>query len=172
MDATLQTVGTLLSADQHRDAVHFALAPMIAAETLRPGQHIGLAQDTEHAGSGTPLLGIVDPFLTRTVQRGERFWMFLYPATITSLRHEWIHPAFAPSPAQAWMEQCAGEVGMTYGAFMEFLRRGAEERDYLSFGADESSASLCNSRSDEIWDHYEEITGAPVRHRPYFSCAC
>lgn len=34
-------------------------------------------------------VGIVDPFLRESVQPSQRFWLFLYPNTVTSLRHEW-----------------------------------------------------------------------------------
>jgi hypothetical protein len=41
------------------------------------------------------LIGIVDPFLDQPVRPGEEFWVFVYPNTITGMRHYWQHPAFA-----------------------------------------------------------------------------
>src|SRR5262245_3338274 len=79
-----------------RDAVHVAVAPVVAAEDLLPGQHVGFVTpgDHEQVGATAITVGIVDPFLRQAVLRGERFWLLLYPQTITSLRHDWTHPAF------------------------------------------------------------------------------
>src|SRR5262249_45454600 len=79
--------------DARRDAVHIAVAPVVAAARLQPGQHVELRQDGRGQPGDKPV-GIVDPFLTDSVLPGERFWLFLYPGTITSLRHVWTHPAF------------------------------------------------------------------------------
>lgn len=86
-------LGHLPGPDARRDAVHVAVAPVEAAEELQPGQHIGLIDNKAHGNHPSPV-GVVDPFLSTVVNLGERFWLFLYPNTVTSLRHVWTHPAF------------------------------------------------------------------------------
>lgn len=88
-------VGKLLDETARRDAIHFALAPVVCGEmTLEPGQHTGLNAKGLAVRTPAKLLGIVDPFLEQRVQPRQRFWLFLYPNTITNLRHAWEHPAF------------------------------------------------------------------------------
>jgi hypothetical protein len=98
MNSESPRLGCLITdGDRRRDAVHVAVAPVTAAGRLVPGQHVGFvhAGDTERVGASENPLGIVDPFLREGVQQGQRFWLFLYPNTVTSLRHVWTHPAFA-----------------------------------------------------------------------------
>lgn len=91
----LSNMGTILDETAGRDAVHIAVEPVVAGIHLSPGQPIGrLSDGTFGMGRGVDLLGIVDPFLTRRVLAGQRFYLFLYPRTITGLRHVWTHPAF------------------------------------------------------------------------------
>ena len=87
--------------DRRRDAIHIAVAPVMAAVRLSPGQHVGLVQEgnVELVGPCEHTLGVVDPFLTAEVEPGQRFWMFLYPGTITALRHVWTHPTFTAAAA-------------------------------------------------------------------------
>ncbi len=97
-------VGELCHEGARRDAVHFALAPVVAKYHLLPGSHVGLTEEgtaywtDEDEGSArtSKTIGIVDPFLEKWVKPGEKFWLFLYPGTITGLRHSWSHPAFKP----------------------------------------------------------------------------
>jgi hypothetical protein len=92
-------LGQLIEGEAFRDAVHIAVAPLIACQDLAPGVHFGLRSDNGqafYADAGDPkAVGIVDPFLrVRMVKEGQRFWGFLYPQTVTSLRHAWSHPSF------------------------------------------------------------------------------
>lgn len=94
--------------ERRRDAVHVAVAPVTAEGRLKPGMHVGFTRsnDNNWAGDHTQVIdndrfefvGIVDPFLEEDVDAGQRFWMFLYPNTITSLRHVWSHPAWEIKP--------------------------------------------------------------------------
>ena len=87
--------------DRRRDAIHIAVAPVTAADRLAPGQHVGLVHEgnLELVGPCDRPIGAVDPFLAAEVEPGQRFWLFLYPGTITSLRHVWTHPVFTAAAA-------------------------------------------------------------------------
>jgi hypothetical protein len=90
-------LGELCKADARRDAVHIAVAPVVAGECLNPSERVILNPEgkafTRHIGGPSPV-GIVDPYLEDCVVAGETFWLFLFPGTITGLRHVWSHPAF------------------------------------------------------------------------------
>jgi hypothetical protein len=92
-EQTIPNLGALPGDDARRDAVHIAVAPVVAAARLLPGQHVGFLEDGRAGASEKPI-GVVDPYLSEAVLPGQRFWLFLYPGTVTSLRHVWTHPAF------------------------------------------------------------------------------
>lgn len=95
----LETLGMVHFKPEARDAIHLAVEPVEAGEELKPGEDIGIGDDGKAYGSdmanhGFKRVGIVDPFLPRNVQPGERFWLVVYPRMISSLRHVWDHPDF------------------------------------------------------------------------------
>lgn len=92
-------IGQLCDDLAKRDAIHVAVAPVIAGEALAPGDHVGRSiGGVFFILSPINCLGIVDPFLKSQVKKGEKFWLFLYPKSTTSLRHVWEHPAFKYTP--------------------------------------------------------------------------
>lgn len=175
-------LGLLIDTAQQRDAIHIAVAPVVATERLAPGQHIGfvIAGDTAkvcHSGDGVTGIGIVDPFLKAPVFQGERFWMFLYPQTIQGLRHDWTHPAFvAPEPSaldksKAWLADMAKHCGVSYERMMSAI----ETDDYIHMGDNEAYKDWLENtiRRDEFKHHCEIVLGRQLSAVPYpFSCAC
>lgn len=97
----LETLGTIIGPGEKRDAIHLAVIPVIAGQDLLPGQDVGVSGCM--AITACEKIGIVDPFLTKLVSKGQYFWLVIYPRKITSLRHVWSHPAFddADVPALA-----------------------------------------------------------------------
>jgi hypothetical protein len=95
-------VGKLITQPEERDAIHIAIAPVRAAIEIKPGTHVGFVGDSSEIVSphAIRLVGIIDPFLTKSVKPNEVCFLFVYPNQITSLNHHWKHPAFdkdAPS---------------------------------------------------------------------------
>lgn len=115
-------LGKIIDGDTfpERDAVHVAVVPVIAAESLRPGQHVGIAPGNlgtavqgslcERVHSCAPrLIGTIDPFLNQPVNAGEKCWLFMYPDTVKGLHHDWTHPAFDGEAPPALAKMIAKE---------------------------------------------------------------
>ncbi len=178
-------LGKIITGDAQKDAIHVAVAPVIAHELLSPGQHVGIFKERASMKASTKV-GIVDPFLDRTVEEGERFWLFLYPNTVVGLRHEWYHPAFAERQskpladagaiafARQKIEDIAEACDISYTRLMAAAERWnndtSEWGDYLHMGDNENYK---DGFTDEFWDHYEVVTGAKATKRgSFFSCSC
>lgn len=95
----LETLGNIIHPGEKRDAIHLAVDPAFSAGYLNPGDHVRIVgkNQVERCAVGAGH-GIVDPFLRRSVNPGEWFWLVVYPREITSLRHVWSHPAFEEEP--------------------------------------------------------------------------
>ncbi len=178
-------LGKIITGDAGRDAVHIAVAPVVSDQTVYPGQRIGFIE----GGNGKVArlqpeltIGIVDPFLTGCVLPGNRFWMYLYPGTITSLRHEWTHPAFdAPRAIQPiseiqaeskdWIQGFAKRVGLSYDDLIQAAKEWIELGEYINRGSLLSGERV----PEEFWDHYEIVTGEVVpeeKQGSFFSFSC
>lgn len=179
----IKTLGTFIALDARRDAIHIAVAPMEAAEALQPGQHVGTdGQGRIHASE--PHIGIVDPFLRCPIEAGRRCWLMLYPNSITSLRHEWAHPALqAQEPMDELRiatEAVANQCGKTYEALMDDMRsynwslHNTDWGDYIMDNS-ERYKDVDEEAWKKAWAHFERVTGEKPRDKylsgPY-TCSC
>lgn len=183
----LATLGTIIDESAGRDAIHLAVEPVVAAEKLFPGQHVGFVE----GGVGTSKLpvGIVDPFVAGFVAPGQRFWLVVYPRQITSLRHVWEHPSFPD--AVAAIEEVPAEPSKE--ASVKWMTAWAVKHmsiDYYGDGVRSPEASYADAIyaghnhnigpyeeardhiDDEWWGHWEAITGERGSRDSYFSCGC
>lgn len=163
-------IGQLIEGNKQRDAIHVAVVPVIATDRLEPGEHISIHENYKaqyESRSGD--IGIVDPFLKKAVYPGEKFWMFLVPGSITSLRHDWTHPAFGgKEPSFAWMDQFTRDMYLSSQELIEAVNQAIATGDMVYIG------DYDDGIPEEFWDHYQVITGTvvPRDERPYFKCAC
>lgn len=172
-------IGHIITGEAHRDAIHIAVAPMVAAHELTAGEHVSFVGqgDTNQMGRGAAPIGIVDPFLTSPVRAGESFYLFLYPGTITSLRHEWTHPViqarkmFDPNKESiAWLTAAAENFELSYEEMIQAAYNHIQNGDWLTTGFDTPDIDM-----DLFWYHFEKVTGQRVADKDkttFFSCAC
>src|SRR5687767_9821896 len=93
-------LGSTHLADLPRDAIHIAIAQVTAGEDLEPGDFVGFKDVEGVVYKDARHLGIVDPFIKSDIKKDKKFYLFLNPNTVTSLRHEWTHPLFNRDPNQ------------------------------------------------------------------------
>lgn len=181
--ATLNIGKKITGQNQTKDAIHMAIAPVKAGATLTPGQHVtiadGLAVPAKAIG-----VGIVDPFLAGNVQEGDEVWLFLYPGSITGLRHEWSHPCFPAQEARmddkAYSERWLREYALRLKPYEEDDPDGAYQnllsdlrnRELLGHGTD-LHGSFDLEDADTLFRHAEVILGQKFDISQFtFSCSC
>lgn len=84
-----------------RDAVHFPVVPVVAAEALRPGQRVRMVNGLAHAAKDFHTsVGVVDPFLLEGIGPYDSFWL-LVSKIDGQPRHSWSSPDFPDELEQA-----------------------------------------------------------------------
>jgi hypothetical protein len=179
-------LGQIITGDSHRDAIHIAIAPVIAGEDIYPGSEVGLKYGTKDvvvvkdSVYGLKPVGIVDPFLKHYVKKGEKCYVCLFPNTVTGLRHEWTHPAFdekqkPTNESELWLREFADKWSMQY----ETLLVEAKTKDgyATALGIDLHSSTELDPGDEKLfWYHMEQIHGKKFdeKHRENFwwSCSC
>ncbi|MDE2010251.1 MAG: hypothetical protein KGJ09_09280 [Candidatus Omnitrophica bacterium] len=181
-DETTRKIGTILDEFAKKDAIHIAVAPVVAGEELQPGDKIVLTQEGKAVKCTViSALGLADPFIAREkIKKDERFYLFLYPGTITDLRHEWYHPAFPEKlnqeidaqnreSAQLWIRHWAENIGLSYDEAMEAAHAYVDFDEFLCEGGRWEGYSV----PEEFWSHFKTLTGKePTYMGSFFSCSC
>lgn len=194
----IKTIGKLLNGPEERDCIHIAIMAAQATEDLRPGDEVGLAYGTTNqirsmdSVYDLPAIGIVDPFYGLKkmvgdkwvkrwqVEKGQWCWVFLFPGSITGLRHNWTHPAIdnvqAPkNESEEWLRRFADKWNFDYS---EMVYESQTEEGYVvARGIDlHSRDELAPGDEDLFWKHMEALTGKKFgeEHRLEFgwSCSC
>ena len=178
-----------------RDAVHIAVAPVVAGCELQVGSRVAILSDGitavsagDNGDDSDEAVGIVDPFLPGwSVPEGTKFWLFLFQGSVTTLRHEWTHPAFpAPSAqtsttktteqeAEFWLRKYASKVNPYYGpeqafrTLIEDLRQGA-----ITYHGTDMHGREDLIDADNLQRYASIYLKQPVDFSTfeYFSCTC
>jgi hypothetical protein len=184
-EATQDLIGKLLDPTAQRDAIHIAVMPAEASDYLRAGDHVGLVDGK--ATKANQKIGVVDPFLKDVVKPGHRFFIFLYPNTITGLRHVWTHPVVDSKEAtdraasEKWLREFAKEYFSGYDerseeeAYKELLQ-SAVEGDFCFNGQHDWLYEEGAQQKLEMWGHLEVVLGRPLSfaHKAgaSYRCSC
>lgn len=183
----LETLGMIHDRAEKRDAIHLAVEPVEAGQNLAPGARVVVRNGVAKKAPPGAGIGIVDPFLSAPVRKGERFWFILNPRLVTSLRHVWTHPDFPdelPAPvvpddslslAKAAVHELAVDLGVSDERLMEgaaaWLESDGSYDGYMFFSNDLSYSW----DMEKFWKAYALLTGEVVPEKlahAFFSCAC
>lgn len=186
MKDAVATMGDVLPDDvSGRDAVHVAVVSVTACVPLAPGQNVGFVDyENNLVGPSDDCIGIVDPFIKNTILSGDRFWLFLYPRTITGLSHSWTHPAFSDdtpkvntkysTPAtvidsEQWLKNYCSQYDVPdYYELISLIEKNTDSEYITVYGSDAHGKI-----PDELWKHAEIVLGKEIKYKPkYFSCSC
>lgn len=188
----LETLGMIHDRVEKRDAIHLAVEPVTAGMGLEPGERVVVRNGIAMIAPSGEGIGIVDPFLSEPVRRGQRFWFVLNPRLVTSLRHVWTHPAFpdeqgtpalqddaaqanAAIEAKAAVHALAVDLGVSDERLMAgaaaWLASDGSWDGYMHFG---DSLSY-GWDMPAFWRAYTTLTGTVVPEKmaqAFFSCTC
>jgi len=159
-------LGQIIKEPSRKDAIHMAIAPLKVAHITTAGRHVGIDSEGRASEYVDPKVGIIDPFLTRTAEAGDACWIFIYPNTITGLRHEWSHPSFSEkgrpvaSASEKWLRDFADLVDADYDEMMEIAATHCDPSD--KWGGDyliQGGKWEGQGTPDDFWTHFAAVTG-------------
>jgi hypothetical protein len=172
-------IGKILTQPSHRDAIHIAILPAKATQSLQPGQAVLVGKHGAEPATSNAI-GIVDPFLEKEILAGQEFYIFMKPNTITSLRHMWTHSKVEDettvdstkiTEAIKEIQKLADEADLGYNAVLRAAFDYLDNDDYLYDGMRYDGIYA----SDKFWNAFEIVTGRKVDsgdRGSFFSCSC
>lgn len=187
-------LGELAPANAQRDAIHVAVIPAVAGMDLQPGERVALSGNFAYVEvNDCRGLGIVDPFLSQAIKKGDRFYLLLLPNTVTGMRHHWEHPAVdnedrghtavcTPEESKNWLTNWLNVNGcpeLDVIVAAAFNRHMPDEyAEYVTCKIDDgyfhvSGMDASGMIPREFWSHLENYVGERCRYRPeMFTCGC
>lgn len=177
-------VGKILQSGEQfeRDAIHVAIIPVMADMILYPGQSVGVCEkQIPKVDTMSESVGIVDPFLKDRIFPGQWFYLFLFPRTVSNLRHNWSHPAFFENAKDIqrsieWLKNFASRHNFSYpydgeGPYKEMMR---QVKVYLSRGTSDSDSWQHIELDNTFWDHIETVLDQKIvdYRTEYIPCSC
>jgi len=174
------TIGQLVGHTGIRDAIHCPIISAVAKMNLNVGTPVSILETGEAEQSDLySCVGIVDPFLRGFVQKGEQFWVWVRPGSISSLTHQWTHkriPEFAavvPDKEKARVRLQEFAEGPLHVSLEEMLAtieacRGDTDNALYDHGYESLGVYA------GFWDDYELYTGKPDPNKEgwfyFFTC--
>lgn len=180
-EATQDLIGKVLDASAQRDAIHIAVAPVVALRTCQPGAPIGLT-DGKADPLAEQLIGIADPFLKAPAKPGQRLFLFLYPNTATGLRHVYTHPVLDSqavkdlAASEKWLREFAAEnfdySEDPYATLLQYANAG----EFYFNSQPEWLYSEGAQEKQEMWSHLEAVLGKTFSYNhkssAAYRCSC
>lgn len=178
-------IGHMLEGPGDKDAIHIAVVPVQLGEDMEAGAAVNVVNGKAYRAYATAI-GILDPFLNNSMLFEDSWvYMFLYPNTITDLRHEWTLSSYDNNSTQVemprldpeaveWLENFAHSHGTSYDALLVRCKEAIEDDDsspYITFyGTD------IHEVPHGFWNNFRKATGweaDPMKLlKITFSCSC
>lgn len=149
-----------------KDAVHVAIVSVCAGQALKSGEWFTMNEDG-NAIRSTPNkgIGIVDPFLNRTIATGESFWGILSQTEIPNVQHTWEHPQFTfatpanQPPKNKYFQREADSLGVTYEQLMNACSKMVYDNQETPYPGKDFDKAVSSYDEYDLWGEWAEETG-------------
>lgn len=138
-----------------KDAIHTAIVSVRAGCLIEPGQRCGLDANRE-AVPNSKGCGVADPFLRKSIMRGQSFWLILCQDEVPNVQHVWEHPSVdftpptTPPSRNRTIAATAEEFGVSYEQVM-----AAAQLVYDKDRSTEYPGTLEADALEEITDNFD-----------------